>query len=487
MSPASNPPPSGSASGRASYEVRIWSISTYQGQRGTSYIVRWAVAGKPFRRTFRTSKLADVFRSRLIAATSAGKAFDLGGGLPEVLQHEQPVASWLDLATAFAEAKWRNASPAHRRGIAEAMTDITFDLTRQTDSMPRFRDDENDSSMTPSDRLRQALFRTAFTPAARHSCPTDQRTIDWAAKHSIPVLDLMEPSLLRQINDRLGTLLDGSSAADSTYRRKRAIFHGALEFAVEQKMLPSNPLETVRLPRPRAADAIDRRVVANPAQAEALLDAVRELRPELEAYFAAMYYAGLRPAEAKNLADHVLSLPGRGWGEIVLKRSNQTSSGRWTDDGRRHQERQLKHRSLDHTRPVPAHPNLVHALRQHIDTYPLGPNGHLFVARTGRGGIALPPPYTELVGHNTVYRVWDEARARALTPSQYRSPLARRPYDLRHACLSTWLNSGVSAAQVAEWAGHSIQVLLRIYAKCLDGQAKTAMHLIESAVPATRT
>ena len=26
--------------------------------------------------------------------------------------------------------------------------------------------------------------------------------------------------------------------------------------------------------------------------------------------------------------------------------------------------------------------------------------------------------------------------------------LARRPYDLRHACLSTWLNAGVPPAQV---------------------------------------
>jgi len=36
-------------------------------------------------------------------------------------------------------------------------------------------------------------------------------------------------------------------------------------------------------------------------------------------------------------------------------------------------------------------------------------------------------------------------------------------YDLRHACLSTWLSGGVYPAQVAEWAGHSVDVLLRIY------------------------
>src|SRR5271165_3885275 len=33
--------------------------------------------------------------------------------------------------------------------------------------------------------------------------------------------------------------------------------------------------------------------------------------------------------------------------------------------------------------------------------------------------------------------------------------LAMRLYNLRHACLSTWLNGGVYPTQIAEWAGHS--------------------------------
>lgn len=41
---------------------------------------------------------------------------------------------------------------------------------------------------------------------------------------------------------------------------------------------------------------------------------------------------------------------------------------------------------------------------------------------------------------------------------------------LRHACVSTWLNGGAPAPQVAEWAGHSVEVLLEVYAKCIDGQ-----------------
>ena len=40
----------------------------------------------------------------------------------------------------------------------------------------------------------------------------------------------------------------------------------------------------------------------------------------------------------------------------------------------------------------------------------------------------------------------------ALAPAEQTSPLARWPYYLRHACLSTWLNGGVYPTQVAEWA-----------------------------------
>jgi integrase len=52
----------------------------------------------------------------------------------------------------------------------------------------------------------------------------------------------------------------------------------------------------------------------------------------------------------------------------------------------------------------------------------------------------------------------------ALTSAQYRSPLGRRPYDLRHAAASLWLNSVVPATEVARRAGHGVAVLLKIYA-----------------------
>jgi integrase len=82
----------------------------------------------------------------------------------------------------------------------------------------------------------------------------------------------------------------------------------------------------------------------------------------------------------------------------------------------------------------------------------------------------------------TYGRVFRRARAATFTKEVQASPLAQRPYDLRHAAVSTWLNGGVPAAQVAEWAGHSVEVLLKVYAKCLDGQGEIARRRVLEAL-----
>ena len=74
------------------------------------------------------------------------------------------------------------------------------------------------------------------------------------------------------------------------------------------------------------------------------------------------------------------------------------------------------------------------------------------------------------------------AHKAALTEAEAASPLAKRPYDLRHACLSTWLNAGVDLTQVAEWAGNSVAVLLRVYAKCISGRDTIARQRIAQAL-----
>ena len=40
-----------------------------------------------------------------------------------------------------------------------------------------------------------------------------------------------------------------------------------------------------------------------------------------------------------------------------------------------------------------------------------------------------------------------------------------------HAAVSLWLNAGVPALTVARRAGHSVEVLLRVYAACVEARA----------------
>jgi hypothetical protein len=71
---------------------------------------------------------------------------------------------------------------------------------------------------------------------------------------------------------------------------------------------------------------------------------------------------------------------------------------------------------------------------------------------------------------------------RRAPPAQHASPLAGRPYELRHAGVSLALNAAVPATEVARRAGHSVAVLLKIYAHCIDGQAAAANKRIAGAL-----
>jgi len=99
-------------------------------------------------------------------------------------------------------------------------------------------------------------------------------------------------------------LVDGRNAAASTARRNRTILANAMDYAIELDLLDSNPIRALKWTAPKVSSHVDWRSVVNPRQARALLAAVREQQPSgpsLVAFFAVIYYAGLRPEEAISL------------------------------------------------------------------------------------------------------------------------------------------------------------------------------------------
>ncbi|MFF4419131.1 tyrosine-type recombinase/integrase [Streptosporangium sp. NPDC001559] len=299
---------------------------------------------------------------------------------------------------------------------------------------------------------------------------------------------LEDAATMRRVLDIATSKLDGKPAAASTARRNRAILFGAMDYAVELKLLVSNPIRGLRWQAPKSTNEVSRDCVVNPAQARRLLAAVAAQKrsgPRLVAFFAVLYYAGLRPEEAVGLCKANVTLPdlvwneetgqweepSNAWGELRFHTAAPDVGKEWTDEGTQREKRQLKHRAVGESRSVPCTPELVRFLRAHLAAYPPGRDGRLFV---GVNGGDLPTI--------TYRRAWNKARAEVLTEAEYASPLGRRVYDLRHACLSTWLNAGVPPTQVAAWAGHSVDVLLKIYAKCIVGQDETAKRRISEAL-----
>ncbi|MER6950410.1 tyrosine-type recombinase/integrase [Nonomuraea sp. NPDC000554] len=272
--------------------------------------------------------------------------------------------------------------------------------------------------------------------------------------------------------------LAAGSCSTSNWPVRRRGLNTALEYAIDLGELAENPLKRVKQKKVARDNTVDRRCVINPAQARELLVSLsyvgswhRGRGRRLVAFFATLYFAGLRPAEAIGLRKSDCALPEEGWGLLTLEVTRPSSGKQWTDSGAVHDQRGLKQRDEREVRPVPIPPELVRILRAHLEEFGTASDGRLF--RNERGGI---------LGASTYARAWEEARRLALTPQQVASPLAGKPYDLRHAALSTWLNAGVDATVVAERAGNSVEVLLKRYAKCLDGRQEQNNSRIDAAL-----
>lgn len=438
-----------------SYTVRIWSIR--KRPRPKPYQLRWQVGTRPHSESFLTEGLAESRRAQLITASRAGEPFDVGSGLPRSLVQKDRDIPWYEHARNYVEMKWDHSPASTRRNLAEAMATVTLALVRDTKGMPDHRE------------VRRALYTWAFNVKRwKEEPPADvAAALAWVQRKSLPTSALADRMLVRKALDACARRLDGKTASGSVIHRKRAIFHQALSYAVDAELLSENPIPAVRWKPPeRTEEVVDPACVPDPRKAAALLSSVREQGARgkhLLAFFGCIYYAAARPGELIGLRAQDCTLPRRGWGLLRLRESRARSGTAWTDTGEAHDRRGLKHRPRKTVRTVPIPPELVAMLRWHITAYGMETDGRLF--RTARGGMVQESGYGE---------VWARARADVLSPPEQETRLAKRPYDLRHAAVSTWLSSGVEPQLVAERAGHSVAVLFRVYAKFLKGGDEAA-------------
>src|SRR5262249_18817300 len=148
--------------------------------------------------------------------------------LPEPMAREAKSRTWYEHAVAYVDMRWPRSSAKHRKGIAEALATVTPALLATERGSPT------------ADVMRPALYGWAFNKTRRDAGQPPGElaaAIRGLETNTVKLAAIAEPALARKALDTLALRLDGGPAAGATVRRKRAIFSGALRYAVELRLL----------------------------------------------------------------------------------------------------------------------------------------------------------------------------------------------------------------------------------------------------------
>ncbi len=449
--------------------VRVFPLTHRSGSKHP-WQVRWRLDHRDASRQFRTKAAAERFRARLLIAADSGEPFDPATKLPRSWADPAPSpATAYTLAANYLARKWAGWAPASRRSAVQALTPVVIALTRPSAPLDsRLRSDlhrwlsevaliDPPPGGATGDRCRDDRDRTAHT---------------WLTHHSLPATDI-DTAAAESILDVLARRGDGAPAAAPVTTRKITLFRAMLKHGVRSGALPADPLANSDWRRPLIDHEVHQDQVMSLDEVTRLLQTVPRigrLGPRLVAFFATLYYAGLRTGEALALTDADLTLPEDGvWGQISVRASRTTPGPRYTDTGAASATRQLKWRAVGAVRHVPIPPQLVVLLRQHLSAYPVEAGQPMFTNTAGRP--LAPGQYT---------RVFTAAKQATFNPD---SPLQRtRPYDLRHANATLLLNADVGIPDAARRLGHSPEVLLRVYAGVTAEDQHRANRSIDEAL-----
>lgn len=421
------------------------------------YYVKWRVDGRDRTRSFKTRVEADRFRSGLLSAVQDGQRFDSATGEPVSWLEHSGAPTWWGWSQDWLTLKWPQWSGHTRRSAVETLTLLTPLLVR--DGAPK-------PPAGLADWLRTVGYRPGTSPLGPPAA--------WLERWSIALHEI-EPPLIEAVLASVCSKADGGATVPSVARRRRGTFGAVLRAAVRRGLLATNPMDRVEWRAPIGAQAIDVATVPAPGDVLAVVDHVAALPSSGARYaavFAAVGIAGMRPSEAIGLRVQDLDLPTRGWGMGSLRGAVTSPGTRYTGDGIVTETKGLKHRATDATREVPLSPELVRVLRAHLGRFE-AVDGRVFSNAGGR-------PLTA-----TNYGpVWLRARAR-LWPNGH--PLAAATvYDLRHAAATMMLRAAVPPAEVARRLGHSVDVLMRVYAGVFDDERERSNQLIDKAMRQTR-
>lgn len=428
------------------FAVKVGSI---QRRPGKGPRVRWYVDGKEKGKTFGSVRQADSFRSELLAAVNRGESFDVSRGLPLSLISAEGLTCY-QLAKEMVAAKWPDAAAHSRRTEVDNLSYLLCALVP-------------DRLAAADPRILRLALRSALRPVPGQLAPAQVDALRWLERVSLPVSEVTD-DVVRRVLQVTSKKADGSLRADSGRVQRRTYLSGLMAYAVEQKLLKTNPVAAVAIKKQDRAAAIrpvNARQIGSKEMANELLAAMTD--PVCRGYASTAFLAGMRPEEVSGLRIEDCSLPAEGWGLLLLATAAPAVGGAWTDSGKARDNRRLKHRSRGELRPVPIPPRLVEILRDIIGQRT---SGWVFVA----DGAQL--------GDWEIGQAWQDARAVV----GVNADVLPRIYDLRHLHASMLLNANVSAVEVSARLGHSVAVLLATYAHVIETERPKWNAVIEGAL-----
>ena len=414
------------------------------------FLIKWRVDGRDRTRSFKTRAEAERLRSELLVAVTRGDRFDVASGLPAEWQRSGE--TWWSWTQQWLALKWDQWAGHSRRSAVETLVSLTPLLIRP-------------GAPAAPGELAGWLREKGFVPGLATAGPAAA----WLNRWSVPLVDI-DAALIEAVLRRVTTRRDGKTVVAAVARRRKNTLGSVLSAAQRRGHLRDNPMLRVEWRSPAKDTAVDVSTVASYSDVLTVADHVAGQNgpgARYGALFALIGIAGTRPSEALGLRRADLLLPASGWGTATLRGATPSPGARYTQTGERFERKALKQRAKDTVRHVPLAPELVRRLAEHRDRFA----GDELMFPTASGSQATSSNYSP---------VWNRAR-QALWPSPH--PLAESSvYNLRHAAATTMLRAGVSPAETAKRLGHSVDILLRVYAGVATNEQAAANELLDKAL-----
>lgn len=427
-------------------KVQIFSLNDKA--RNGRYLVRWRVDGRDRMRRFKIKAEAERYRSQLMVKVVEGERFDPETGLPASWQ--QSPETWWSWSRQWVLLKWPGWAGHSRRSSVETLVLFTPHLVASR-------------AGDPPAGLRSWLLDHGYRPGEYDECDESR----WLDRNSLPMA-VIGPAQLELALAKATTRQDGRANAPTVVVRRRNTIKSVFTAAVRRELIPKNPMDRIEWRPPLRTSEVDISVLPSVADVDRLVAEVASIRTgtnRYAAFFAAMGLAGLRPSEVADMRVADLHLPGEGWGLVNLRGSIPAPGKRYSTDAQIRERKGLKRRADDAVRPVPLPPELVRILRDHLDRWP-AQGGLVFTNRNGRS-----------VTTDNYNKTWNRTKAKLWPPGHALN--GTEPYDLRHTAATVMIRAGVPLPEVARRLGHSVEVLLRVYAGVFENERERSNEAIE--------